>query len=205
VDVYRLSPPLHLFNTLTNTLQIFGIITSTWSILVFLLLPDTINDATFLTEEEKQYAEDRVVLGGTGRVDPINSRWKSEQVFECLTDPKTYFFAAISVLTQIPNGGTGSFANLALKSFGFTSLQSTLVTLPASVISMTCIITTGYLASRFKNITTFLLVCVVIPPVVGSALIFSVKTKGVRLFAYYLVSCMPSCRSVSTLLARGKG
>jgi hypothetical protein len=109
-------------------------------------------------------------------------------VVECLTDPKTYFFAAISVLTQIPNGGTGSFGNLALKSFGFTSLQSTLVTLPASVISMTCIITTGWLASRFKNITTLLLVCVVIPPVVGSAIIFSVKTRGLRLFAYYLVN-----------------
>jgi len=76
-------------------------VTSFWSVLVFLLLSDAINDAKFLTEEEKQYAEDRVVMGGTGRTDPINSRWKSEQVFECLLDPKTYFFAAISVLTQV--------------------------------------------------------------------------------------------------------
>lgn len=155
---------------------------------MFFLLPDTINDAKFLTEEEKQYAEDRVVMGGAGRVDPINSRWKIEQVFECLLDPKTYFFAAISVLTQIPNGGTGSFGNLALKSFGFTSLQTTLVSLPASVISMATILGTGWLASRFKNITTFLLIAVVLPPVVGSAIIFSVKTRGVRLFAYYCVS-----------------
>jgi hypothetical protein len=67
---------------------------------VFLILPDTINDAKFLTEEKKQYAEDRVVMGGAGRTDLINSRWKSEQVFECLLDPKTYIFAVISVLTQ---------------------------------------------------------------------------------------------------------
>lgn len=164
---------------------IFGILTSLWSIIVFFLLPDTIASAGFLTEEEKQYAEDRVVLGGTGRVDPINSKWKVEQVIECLLDPKTWFFAAISVLTQIPNGGTGSFGNLALTSFGFTSLQSTLITLPASVIAMTNILGTGYLASRFKNITTLLIIAVVIPPIVGSALIFSVKQKGVRLFAYY--------------------
>lgn len=167
---------------------IFGIITTAWSVIVFAFLPDTINDATFLTEEEKQYAEDRVVLGGTGRVDPLNSRWKSEQVIECLVDPKTWFFAAISVLTQVPNGGTGSFGNLALTAFGFTSLQSTLVSLPASVIAMSTIILTGYLASRFKNITIFLLICVVIPPVIGSALIFSVEARGIRLFAYYLVS-----------------
>lgn len=129
-------------------------------------------------------------MGGTGRVDPINSRWKIEQVIECLRDPKTYFFASISVLTQIPNGGTGSFGNLALKSFGFTSLESTLVTLPASVISMATIMVTGWLASRYRNITTLLLIAVVIPPVVGSAIIFSVDTKGVRLFAYYCVSPM---------------
>jgi len=69
--------------------------------MVFFFLPDTINDAGFLTEEEKQYAEDRVVMGGTGRVDPLNSQWKIEQVYECLLDPKTYFFATISVLTQV--------------------------------------------------------------------------------------------------------
>jgi hypothetical protein len=155
---------------------------------VFFLLPDTINNAGFLTEEEKQYAEDRVVMGGTGRVDPINSKWKIEQVIEALLDPKTWFFAVIFVLTQIPNGGTGSFGNLALKSFGFTSLETTLVSLPASVIAMTTIMGTGWLASRFRNITTFLLIAVVIPPIVGSALIFSVETKGVRLFAYYCVS-----------------
>lgn len=171
---------------------IFGLITSFWSIIVFFLLPDTINQASFLTEEEKQYAEDRVVLGGTGRVDPINSRWKLEQVLECLTDPKTYFFAAISILTQIPNGGTGSFGNLAITSFGFTSLQSTLVSLPASVIAMSTILSTGWLASRFHNITTLLIITVVLPPVVGSALIFSVKTKGVRLFAYYLLQTGPA-------------
>jgi MFS family permease len=167
---------------------IFGVITSLWSILVFFFLPDTISDAGFLTEEEKQYAEDRVVMGGTGIVDQLNSRWKPEQVVECVLDPKTYFFVAISVLTQIPNGGTGSFGNLALKSFGFTSLQSTLVTLPASVISMVTIISTGWLASRFQNITTFLIIGAVVPPVMGSALIFSETNRGVRLFAYYCVS-----------------
>jgi len=158
---------------------------------MFFGLPDTINDADFLTEEEKQYAEDRVVTAGLGRTDPINSQWKVEQVIECLMDPKTYFFIAMSVLTQIPNGGTGSFGNLALKSFGFTSLQSTLVSLPASVISMTTIMSTGWLASRFRNITTFLIIAVVIPPVVGSAIIFSEKTKGLRLFAYYLLQTGP--------------
>lgn len=85
----------------TNSTQIFGVATSIWSVVIFFFLPDTINQAGFLTEEEKQYAEDRVVTGGTGRTDPINSQWKIDQVYECLLDPKTYFFAAMSVLTQV--------------------------------------------------------------------------------------------------------
>ncbi|OWO98961.1 hypothetical protein B2J93_6111 [Marssonina coronariae] len=190
----QITHPLHPWQWM---FIIFGVITSLWSIVVLFLLPDTINDAGFLTEEEKQYAEDRVVLGGAGRVDPINSQWKMEQVVECLTDPKTYFFAAISVLTQIPNGGTGSFGNLALKSFGFTSLESTLITLPASVIAMSTILGTGWLAGRFKNITTFLLIAVVLPPVVGSAIIFSVDTRGVRLFAYYCLQTGPGAIPLS--------
>jgi hypothetical protein len=82
-------------------LQIFGIATSFQSFIIFFFLPDTIGDAKFLTEEEKQYAEDRVVLSGTGKTDPLNSQWKVDQVLECFMDPKTYFFAAISVLTQV--------------------------------------------------------------------------------------------------------
>ncbi|TVY89108.1 putative deaminase, partial [Lachnellula willkommii] len=58
---------------------IFGVATSLWSVVMFFSLPDTINNANFLTEEEKQYAEDRVVTAGTGRTDPINSKWKAEQ------------------------------------------------------------------------------------------------------------------------------
>jgi hypothetical protein len=54
-----------------------------------------------LTEEEKQYAEDRIVLAGGGRFDSVNSEWKLDQVIECFLDPKTYFFFAISVLTQV--------------------------------------------------------------------------------------------------------
>jgi len=50
---------------------------------------------------------------------------------------------------------------------------------------------TGWLASRFRNITTFLIIAVVVPPVVGSAIIFSEKTKGLRLFAYYLLQTGP--------------
>ncbi|RDW60562.1 putative transporter-3 [Coleophoma cylindrospora] len=185
----------------------FGLATFLWGFVLLFFMPDTINGASFLTEEEKQYAEDRVVVAGLGRFDPVNAQWKPSQVLECFLDPKTYFFVAISICTQIPNGGTGSFGNLALKSFGFTSLQSTLVSLPSSVISMSVIMISGWLAGRYSNITSYLLIGIVIPPVVGSALIYSLKNKGVRLFAYYLLAFGPAAipLALGLLSANTKG
>ncbi|KAK0111164.1 hypothetical protein ONS95_001541 [Cadophora gregata] len=133
---------------------IFGVITSVWSVFVFFLLPDTINDASFLTEEEKH------------------------------------------------------FGNLALKSFGFTSLESTLITLPASVVAMSTILGTGWLASRFRNITTFLIIAVVIPPVVGSAIISSDERCSlvcVLLRTYSLHSSTNMARLMCSQLQTGPG
>ncbi|KAG9233701.1 allantoate permease [Amylocarpus encephaloides] len=183
----QINHPLHPWQWM---FLIFGVATCFIGLVIFFFLPDTINSAGFLTEEEKQYAEDRVVMGGAGRTDP-NSAWEMEQAFECLRDPKTWFFAAISIFTQIPNGGTGSFGNLVIKSFGFTSLESTLITLPASAIAMSTILSTGCLAGRFGNITTFLIILVVAFPVVGSTIIFSTRRKGIRLFAYYCLQTGP--------------
>lgn len=162
------------------------------------MLPDSIATARFLTPEEKECAEQRVILQGTGKAKHV---WQPAQMLECLTDPKTFFFLAISLLTQIPNGGTQNFGNLVLKGFGFTSLETTLVTLPASFISFFCIMGTGRAAGHWPNVTLFLICAVVLCPVAGSAIIYSSgPSQGVKLFAYYLLSTGPSALPLSMSL-----
>lgn len=130
---------------------ILGVITFLWAIPMFFFLPDSISKAKFLTPEERQVAADRVVIAGTGSTE--NSHWRWDQVQECLVDPKTWFIFSIELLTQIPNGGTQSFSNIVVKSFNFTSLQSTLINIPYSVITAAVIAGTGYLAGRFEPST----------------------------------------------------
>ncbi|KAF9636409.1 Major facilitator superfamily [Lasiodiplodia theobromae] len=168
---------------------VLGIATFVWGLPLYFLLPDSISSAKFLTAEEKRCAEQRVAVAGTGKAKHV---WQPSQLLECLIDPKTYFFFAISLLTQIPNGGTQNFGNLVLKGFGFTSLQTTLVTLPSSFIAFFTIMGTGRLAGRFPNVATYLIVAVVLCPVAGSAIIYSSGvSRGVKLFAYYLLSTGP--------------
>jgi MFS family permease len=171
---------------------VLGIATFLWGFVLLIFLPDQISNAKFLTPEERQWAIDRVVIAGTGKTE--KTVWKWDQMVECLVDPKTWLIWSIALLCQIPNGGTQSFANLVIVSFGFTSLQSTLINIPYSVITVIAIVGTGWLAGRFRSLNCLLAGLIVIPPVIGSALISSRSSipKGASLFGYFLLSVGPS-------------
>jgi MFS family permease len=171
---------------------ILGVLTFILGIALFFLLPDSISGATFLSQEDRQWAADRVVIAGLGRTEKTVWRW--DQMRECLIDPKTWLIWSIALLCQIPNGGTQNFANLVIKSFGFTSLQSTLINIPYSVISIAAISGTGWVAGRFRSTNCILIALVVLPPIVGSALISSRSSvpHAVSLFGYFLLSTGPS-------------
>lgn len=183
----RASIPLLTSCGLINR-QIFGLITFLWGIALWFLLPDTILSSKFLTEEEKEYAENRVKLSGTGTLDPlVTGKWKFYQVREALIDPKTWFFFVTYFLTQICNGGLQNFGNLVVNGFGFSSLDTVLFGIPASLLAGITIGGSGWLSSRYKNITTYLIAIVLCPPVIGAAIIYTQDGRGVRLFGYYLL------------------
>ncbi|KAK8117866.1 uncharacterized protein PG998_006147 [Apiospora kogelbergensis] len=159
---------------------ILGIATFLWGFVVFSFLPDT------------PLAQDRVVVAGTGKTEKTAWRW--DQARECLVDPKTWFIWSLCLLAQIPNGGTQNFANLVIVSFGFTNLQSTLINVPYSIITIVAISGTGWLAGRFRSLNCILAALIVLPPVVGSALIGKRDSlpHGVALFGYFLLSTGPA-------------
>ncbi|KAK8022644.1 hypothetical protein PG993_013411 [Apiospora rasikravindrae] len=171
---------------------ILGVATFLWGFIILCLLPDRISAAKFLTPDERRWAQDRVVVAGTGRTDKTAWRW--DQARECLVDPKTWFVGSLCLLCQIPNGGTQNFANLVLVSFGFTNLQSTLINIPYSVLTIAAISGTGWLAGRFRSLNCVLAAPIVLPPVVGSALIGKREAlpHGVALFGYFLLSTGPA-------------
>lgn len=181
---------------------ILGTATFCWAVPLFFLLPDNISKAGFLTAEEKKVAVLRVRAAGTGMTE--KTPWKWAQVHECLVDPKTWLIFGIQVLTQIPNGGSQSFANIVVKSFGFTSLQSTLVMVPVSLLSAACISGTGYLAGRFRALNCLLVVAAVLPCVLGSAVIYNRARvpRGMHLVAYFMLSSGPAAMPLNMALVQ---
>lgn len=172
---------------------LLGAATFLWALPLLLLLPDNIATAAFLAPHERRYATHRVVCAGTGRT--THTGWKREQAVECLRDPKTWLLVALSLLTQMPNGGTQNFANLVITaSFGFSPLQSTLLVIPASLVATATIAGTGLLAGRFAHLNCLLLVAVVLPAIVGCSLIYARPRTpaGVQLLGYFLLSTGPA-------------
>jgi MFS family permease len=181
---------------------ILGICTFLWAIPIYFFLPDKISEAKFLTPEERQIAADRVIIAGTGSTE--HSHWRLDQVKECLIDPKTWLIFSIELLTQMPNGGTQSFSNIVIQTFGFTNLQSTLINIPYSVLTASIITGTGWLAGRYQTLNCLLIITVVIPCVVGAAIISQRDSvpHGVQLFAYFLLSSGPAAMPLNMSLVQ---
>ncbi|KAG6014746.1 hypothetical protein E4U43_006186 [Claviceps pusilla] len=182
---------------------ILGIATFLWAIPLYFLLPDSISKARFLKNDERHVAKTRVVVAGTGLTE--NSHWKWYQAVECIVDPKSWLIFFITLLMQIPNGGTQGFSLIIIQSFHFTNLQSTLINIPYGLIVMGVIVGTGLVAGRFRRLNCLLIVAAVVPCVVGAAIIYcrsSISNSGIQLFAYFLLSTGPATFSLSITLVQ---
>ncbi|KAI3337993.1 major facilitator superfamily domain-containing protein [Ustulina deusta] len=171
---------------------VLGLATFLLGAVLLAFLPDSIADARFLAPDERRRAADRVVAAGLGST--AKTAWQCCQARECLVDPKSWILFALALLCQIPNGGTQNFANIVITSFGFSSLQSTLINIPYSVLSIASIAGTGWAAGRFRSMHCILIALVVLPPIVGSALISNRAAipHGVSLFGYFLLASGPA-------------
>ncbi|KAK8844009.1 hypothetical protein IAR55_006802 [Kwoniella newhampshirensis] len=126
----------------------FGSFTSLWGIYLLIFLPDSPASARFLTEDQKIIAVKRVAQNRTGTK---NTVFKIEQVKEAFMDPKLYILFLASIAAQIPNGVVSNFSSIIISGFGFDQLQTTLLDIPNSVVQISSLILSGYLAGRFKN------------------------------------------------------
>ncbi|KAG2130369.1 MFS general substrate transporter [Suillus clintonianus] len=146
---------------------ITGIMTVILAILFWFLFPDSPTNAWFLTPDERVKAVQRIKENQTG---VENKHFKTEQLIEALTDPKTWLFALFSALDNVPNSLTNQQA-LIIASFGFNDVQTTLLSCVGGVIEILTIFTGVQLATRWPNSRAYIAVIYFVPTWCGILLV----------------------------------
>ncbi|KAJ5643010.1 uncharacterized protein N7484_005517 [Penicillium longicatenatum] len=164
----------------------YGIITVIWATFVFFWLPDSIMRAKCWSEEDKRLMVERVRQNQTGLQNRI---FKWDQVREAFADPQLYAFALIQLLTTIPSGGIGAFANIIVSSFGFSTWASQLLLMVVGAVTAITMISSAYLDRYFKQ-TILIMILSLIPSIIGTSILvgipFSSDKKIGMLIAYFI-------------------
>ncbi|KIK65345.1 hypothetical protein GYMLUDRAFT_347657 [Collybiopsis luxurians FD-317 M1] len=165
---------------------------------VLIWMPDSPVEARFLTEEERIAALERV-RNDQGGV--ANKKIKKAQIFEAFTDVRTWLVVVTTLMTSIPNGGLSNFSNIIIKSFGYTSRQTLILSTPAGAIASLMTLFCGWYSDR-KNERMIPIIFALVPTIVGAAMLISLNgsgKKGALLFATYIIGTYGS--SLSTVYA----
>ncbi|KAI0952361.1 hypothetical protein AcV7_008198 [Taiwanofungus camphoratus] len=154
---------------------------------VLLWMPDSPLHAKFLTKEERIAAIERIRddQGGTE-----NKRLKKDQLIEAVLDVRTWLIILSTLLTNIPNGGLANFGNIIVKSFGYTTKQTLILSTPGGLIGIVATWLVGRWSDK-KGERMLPITFVLIPTLVGAALLVGLKNspghKGALLFATYII------------------
>ncbi|KAK5096549.1 hypothetical protein LTS08_007422 [Lithohypha guttulata] len=165
-----------------------GIITIGTGIIVIFFLPDNPMTARFLSREEKVWAIERLRSNQTG---VENKTFKWPQFVECFKDPQTWLLSLITISSNVPNGSVSSFQANLIRSVGYTSKESALLSIPGGAVSIVSILlatnSAGYFNQRALNI-----IALMVPGVIGAALMafLPADNKAGRLIGNYMTNCI---------------
>ncbi|KIM93768.1 hypothetical protein OIDMADRAFT_207984 [Oidiodendron maius Zn] len=163
---------------------VFGPITICWGVMIAFGVPTSPMKAWFLNDREKKVAVARLVADHQG---VENRQYKLHQVKECLLDPQPWLLAFNALLQCLQGGGLLSFQKLVLTGMGYTSRQSTLMSMPGSAIQLTSVLFWQVFSSQ--NTRIYVMVICNIICLIGAVLVDQLPhTKAnLRLGAFYVL------------------
>ncbi|RYP22163.1 hypothetical protein DL765_001811 [Monosporascus sp. GIB2] len=186
----------------------YGIVSVLFGLFVLWYMPDSPMRAHCYSEDDKRLMVERVRDNQTGIQ---NRKFKKEQVWDALTDPQTWCYAAIQFLTTLPTSGLGAFANIIIKqSLGFTVLETQLLAMVLGFYIIIILLGSVWLVKKFnQNIWTML--GFVIPSFVGTILLMTIPNETLAqhvglLICYYITLSFWSAQTLGlSLMSRNVG
>ena len=160
--------------------------------------------AKFFSTEEKALL---IARSQTNRTGVYNPKIKLSQVKEALLDPQVWILFLFVLCNEGINGGmkrcivvcghiliqTGfaNFGKLIVKGIAHgDALKTTAYGIPSGAFQVFFVFTGPFLASKFKNIRTYIMALYLLPTIIGTSLVWKLPRSNSNglLVSYYLVS-----------------
>ncbi|KAI5362649.1 putative major facilitator superfamily, MFS transporter superfamily [Septoria linicola] len=148
---------------------ITGILTVLFGTAGGLWPPNSPLDAHFLSLEEKAQAVLRIKQNHSGIE---QKRFKRSQFIGAVKDPKTWLFFLHAWSQEMANGLTNQYS-LIIKSFGFTTLQTTLLGCVNGVTAFVSLAAAAIILAKTTNCRAWLSAAAYIPPIISCILLLS--------------------------------
>ncbi|KAE9973696.1 hypothetical protein EG328_004254 [Venturia inaequalis] len=163
-----------------------GSLTIVWGIAIFFLLPPDPVRAKGFNDRERYIMIARLRPNNAG---VRNTHFKAKQAWELFLDLKFWLMFIIALLCQVTNGPISAFIPIIVKGFGFTSLNSILLIMPAGAYSGTLQLILTFLAGKYTNIRSYLVFGSFMGTIFSAVLLWKLPLKdlGGLLFAIIIL------------------
>jgi hypothetical protein len=205
----------------------YGSASVLWGVFVLFWLPDSPMRAKCFSEEDKASNSFRCSIIVCSNANPClqklmvervrsnqtgiqNRKFRPEQVREALTDPQLYCYMLIQICTTLPTSGLGAFANIIVKGFKFTTLQTQLLAMVLGAYIVIVLLSSTWLVKKTGQ-NLLIMGVFVIPSFAGTIVLMTVRntntaTQAGLLFSYYIVLSFWAAQTLAmSMLTRNVG
>ncbi|KAJ1328267.1 MFS transporter ACS family allantoate permease [Microdochium nivale] len=163
-----------------------GSLTIAWGVLLYFVLPPDPVHAKGFTERERFILISRLRSNNAG---VRNTHFKFNQVVELLMDLKFWIVFSIGFLSMISNGPISTFIPIIINGFGFSTLNSLLLVVPAGAYAGTMQLLLPYLAFKYTGLRAYLILVAQLGTTLAALLLWLLPatSKGALLFACYIL------------------
>ncbi|KPM41825.1 hypothetical protein AK830_g4715 [Neonectria ditissima] len=154
-------------------------------LLVTFWMPSGIQDAKFLTEEEKDILRDTLSTGQEGNGQKV---FVAAGIWDALKDLHVWLLFFNTILIVIPSGVVTTFSATLIRGFGYDSKQAALLNMPSGVVSVSATLLSTF-AILYKFPRWLGLCLLMAPALVGAGLMsFYTESKAGSLAGIYLIN-----------------
>lgn len=168
-----------------------GGMTVVWGVVLWFFMPDNILTAKRFTTEERAML---IAQNARGRGGIFNRKIKKHQIKEVFFDAQIWLLFWYVLFNEVINGGIANFSKLIVKGFTGDALLTTAYGIPYGACTAIFMFTGPYVASKFKNVRTYVMMAWLLPTLVAVCLFWQLPrtNKGGLLTGYYMVSVAAS-------------